>query len=243
MKCYKLVLIILLNLLAFSGFAKVYELLPLGEKTISPGDLTTIQVVSEINERIPNLQGERLAGIFYVLKQNGDRLEVIIAPPETPSELRSSGENKFIPKGFEYKHKKNAPLPDFLIQEKSYSYGASWYYWVGVGVLLLLALMALVWKKIRNKKKLRDEKKAHLAKLEEYLKGISNAQTRKEIEAIYAYRREIEENFEFNKAHYEDFIKSLSSVQYKRDWSPEDSASVGATLQAFRKGLRIKSGI
>ena len=243
MKCYKLTLIILLNLLAYSAFAKVYELLPLGEKSISPGDLTTIQVVPESNEKVPNLQGERLAGIFYVLKQNGDRLEVIIAPPETPSELRPSGENKFIPKGFEYKHKKNAQLPDFLIQEKSYSYGASWYYWIGVGVLILLALMALLWKRIRIKKKLRDERKAHLAKLEEYLKVISSAQTRKEIEAIYAYRKEIEENFEFNKAHYEDFIKSLSSVQYKRDWSSNDSALVQEALQAFRKGLRIKSGI
>ncbi|MEX1098969.1 MAG: hypothetical protein WEB87_01000 [Bacteriovoracaceae bacterium] len=241
MRCCRVLFIALYSMNCFGG---VFTLEPFGEGKAATGDVLEVTIKPENGEnKIPKLQGKRIGGVFYVIEQEGDKLSVMVANPQSVEEANPSGENKFLLKGFDITYKKTPNLKEFLIEDVQYalSKASGWLLWLAA--LVFAGAAPFLYKKYKNRKGLKALKEKKKKKMEEILKGVSEAKTREEVEKIYSWRSDLAENFSCHEKARNNFFRLLNEIQYKPEWTAEEEVEIKRSLAAFKKDLSLKRGI
>lgn len=214
---------------------------PHGQSEIATGDI--VEVVVEA-ESIPNLEGERIGNILYVLEQREKNLKVLVAPGQNESSNSLNDSNKFKLVGFEYDHKKVTPPKDFIIEDKEYDLSREVENWklVLFGIIfLMLAVFGfkIILKKTKDRKKRRELRD----KAENALSETQSIKTRSEIENFYRNRNELAKLLDWGKKEYSSFVYTLNTHQYKESWSDVEENEVNQKFLLLKKSMSVKSGI
>ncbi|MCO4754677.1 MAG: hypothetical protein KC478_09340 [Bacteriovoracaceae bacterium] len=240
MKCFSL-------LLLFSTLvtAEIFTIRPIDKTKISTGDVLSVQIeAKQSSSELPELVGERIGGVFYVLEQNGEKLKVIVANPQSVEGVREKTSNQYRLVGFDYEFKKSQPIQDFIIEDKEYDLDETMGpFWLVVISLITFGIFFIIFKLYRQKVRDRQLKERKRADAHELLNKFKKASTREELEELYLTRNEVRELIDFNEKHFLDFLQLLDSHQYKKEWSESELLEVREKLSKLNKNLSVKSGI
>ncbi len=184
MKCFKSLFFILF--LTYRAFAATYDVLPTDKTKIKTGDFITIKIAST-NGETPALVGKRIGNILYVMKQRGNKLDVIVAPPSTGEDELKEDEDRFVLKGFEFINTQNArPIKDYLTEDLFYDLKQSSTLWNIAFLALFLMGLYFIYQFYKMKKLKAKERKVRKARAEDLLLWLKSAQSREELEKVGA---------------------------------------------------------
>lgn len=240
MKCFSVLLISLF--FALRASCAIYEITPIKQTNIKTGDFLSVRISSS-DGAAPAVVGKRIGGVLYVMEQEDDILDVIVAPPSAGKDELSEGEDRYVLKGFQYEHKKNEAIKKYLTEDFQYDFKEGG---IGLYLALILLVLALGWPALSFYKK-RREKQITLEKRKiratNCLDSIRRASSRKDYEAALAKKGEVEDLLEFSATDFEAFKRELDGVQYKKEWSEQEKAAVEASFKKWSETLRVKSGV
>lgn len=244
MKCFKPAVAMLCSLWASFVWGAVFNVLPEGPANISPGDRVSARLEPATpGAQIPRVQGKRIGGLLYVMKQEGAALEAIVAPPKSAARAAPEEGDKFVLKGFDYEHKDVAPLRDYLVADVEYSPPGRTLWILGALALVGMFFTPLAWRKFQARRRINAEKRELRRRLDSLSKLANQAESRRDMEALFPRRNEFERYFDFDKKAFEDYFGKLFEIQYKPKWDEKELREMQGALESFRKELRIKSGI
>ncbi len=214
---------------------------PLGQAKITTGDIVEVFIEAET---IPDLSGETIGNIFYVLEQREQNLKVLVAPVQRDNSKSTNDSNEFKLVGFEFDHKQVNPPKNFIIEDKEYDLTNEVENWK----LVLFAIISLVlgifgFKFILKKTEERRRRRELRIRAENALSETQGIKTRTEIEDFYRNRNEFAKLLDWGQKEYSSFVYTLNTHQYKQSWSEADESEVNQKFLLLKKSMSVKSGI
>lgn len=199
------------NVLKVGRFLEKFYVFDIIEKGFSPNN----QDVYVVKGRMVMVDVFR-KGQLFTMDFNGSNVYVEVRS-EAPKELKAEGQEVIF-----------APLP-FIYQMSFWEkilYGF-------IAFLVLSGLFAGARKLFVNMKEKKERKKKRLMLIESF----SNAQSRDDFERLYKTREEWISYLGGKNPEAVTFLKDLEDVQYKRDWTDEETNKIKQKTQELQKTI------
>ncbi|MAZ48793.1 MAG: hypothetical protein CME65_09525 [Halobacteriovoraceae bacterium] len=240
-------------ILAQSIMAQKDLVAPIDENNIiNNGEIYNVKIISDkTSEELKEFENQKINDVMWVIdfyEESGNRFfEVFVTDPPVPKKLKANEEIKpevpaFGVSGFKYEYiKKNTQgeIETLMVNFDEVE---------GVNLKLLVSLVLgffvilFVWlvylKKTNRKRKLKKLKKLKAIDLKE---AFDKANSRSDFEKLYDERRYFIDLFQ-PEEELRDFFSIINRIQYKKEWSSQDMASL-KKAKANIIGLRRRSGV
>ncbi len=241
MKCYSFLICLLVSVICADAYATEYTLVALDKEKKSTGDIVEFSVDELDYSKSKTLKNKRINNLLYVLntyrKNETTILETIISELKKGEEFEEL-EDIYQVEGLNYKYKEIKLNKEFSIIDNKIVLLESKVLYVILGLLsLLLIVFSVIF--LKRRRKIKNE----IAERKQRLDVDSNQTSRNHIENIYTNRREVFDLYEIDKDAFEVFEVELNKIQFKKEWTVEESKNIENIFQNFVKTVRDKNGV
>ena len=251
MKKNSLILLLIL-FYSWATSAAILRVTPLDKKTITNGDMISVQLSVDEDISWNELLLQNVGEIFYVLKVEGQAqgvadAKVLVVQPKSPEyngimKIKDK-EFKVEVSGFESNWIKESPLQEYLKVVTEHDYKQKDITWIVI-TLLIACFLGIIFRRkfkkiITRKAKLRRIKQEQIT----VMNKITSAKTRKDLENIYQLKSEIKKLYTFDIGSFNRFERQMNLIQYKPEWTEDELILAKQSLQNLQNDLKEKRGV